>query len=63
MIAAYEEADFHRLMREGVPIGGRDLEMMDDVARSRFAHFAEDELADLYAYLRLRSALLLEDGS
>jgi len=62
MMAGYEEADFRRLLQEGAPIGGRDLDRMDDVARSRFAHFAEEELRDLYAYLRFRTDRLLSEG-
>lgn len=62
MMAAYPEAEFRTLLREGTPIGGRDLEMMDDVARGRFVHFTDDEVGDLYAYLRFRSTRLLEDN-
>jgi len=58
VIAAYPEADFRTLMREGTPIGGRDLELMDDVARARFSRFSDEEVGDLYAYLRLRSEQL-----
>ncbi len=60
MMVAYPEADFHRLMREGVPLGGRDLELMDDVARGRFVHFSDDELSDLYVYLNDRAQRTLE---
>lgn len=60
MMAAYPEADFVRLMREGVPLGGRDLDMMDDVARARFSQFSDNELSDLYAYLNHRSTQALE---
>lgn len=62
VVAGYEEADFRRLMREGVPIGGRDLELMDDVARGRFVHFTDEEVGDLFAYLNFRSGRLLEEG-
>lgn len=62
VMAGYQEADFQRLMREGVPIGGRDLELMDDVARGRFARFTEEEVSDLYAYLRMRSDRLIAEG-
>lgn len=60
MMAAYPEEDFRRLMREGVPIGGRDLELMDDVARGRFVHFSDEELSDLYVYLNDRAQRALE---
>jgi mono/diheme cytochrome c family protein len=62
VMAGYGEADFQRLMREGVPIGGRDLELMDDVARGRFVHFTNDEVNDLYAYLKFRSDRLIAEG-
>lgn len=62
VIAGYPEADFRTLMREGTPIGGRDLRLMDDVARGRFVHFTDEELSDLYAYLQFRSDRLLETG-
>jgi mono/diheme cytochrome c family protein len=50
--AAYAPEDFERLMRTGVPLGGRDLILMDDMARQRFVHLTDDELAALHAYLR-----------
>ena len=53
VVAAYSEAEFRRLMREGVPRGEpRDLGLMKQVALSRFAHLTEQELVSLYAYLR-----------
>ncbi len=51
-VGAYDEAAFTRLMREGVPLSEAELEMMGPVARSRFAHWSDDEVADLYAFLR-----------
>lgn len=61
VMAGYSEADFRRLMREGVPVGGRDLELMDDVARARFSRFSDEEVGDLYAYLHARSERLLSE--
>jgi mono/diheme cytochrome c family protein len=49
---AFSPEAFATLMREGVGLGGRELGMMGDVARSRFAHFTDDEVAALHAYLR-----------
>ena len=49
---AYTDTAFVRLMRTGVPLGERDLQLMDDVSRSRFAHFTDAEIAALHAYLR-----------
>ena len=50
-------------MREGIAIGDRELEMMSGVARGRFAYFTEDELSDLYAFLRDMSARAIAEGS
>jgi len=63
IVAGYPEADFRRLMREGVAIGDRELEMMSGVARSRFAYFTENEVSDLYVFLRDMSARVIADGS
>jgi len=40
-----------KLMRDGVPRDGRKLGLMAEVARSRFSHFTDEEVAGLYAYL------------
>jgi mono/diheme cytochrome c family protein len=56
IMAAYEEPAFRRLMREGIAIGDRELQMMSPVARGRFAHFTDQELEDLYAFLSDMSA-------
>jgi mono/diheme cytochrome c family protein len=52
VIAGYDEAAFTRLMRTGKALGDRELEMMSGVARGRFVHFTDDEVRDLYAYLK-----------
>lgn len=49
---AYPDSAFVTLMRTGIPISGRDLRLMDDVARSRFTHFTDTEIAALHAYLK-----------
>jgi mono/diheme cytochrome c family protein len=51
IVAAYSQAEFARLMREGIPKDGRKLGLMGDVARSRFVHFSDEEVGALYAYL------------
>jgi mono/diheme cytochrome c family protein len=51
IIRAYDETAFRRLMREGIAIGDRELELMSPVARSRFAWFTDQEVADVYAFL------------
>ncbi len=50
--AAYSADDFVRLMRTGVPLSGRQLRLMTEVARDRFANFTAAELAALHAYLK-----------
>lgn len=55
IVGAYSAAQFATLMRTGEPVGGRELRMMSDVARGRFAHFTDREIAELYAYLRARA--------
>ena len=51
IVAGYSQPEFARLMREGVPRDGRKLELMGDVARSRFVHFSDEEVGALYTYL------------
>lgn len=50
--AAYDLAAFKRLMRTGVAAGNRDLKLMSEVARSRYAHLTEAELDSLHRYLQ-----------
>ena len=51
IVAGYSQAEFARLMREGVPKDGRKLEMMGGVARARFVDFSDEEIGALYTYL------------
>ncbi len=51
IIGAYDADAFRRLMKEGIALGDRELEMMSGVARSRFAYFTDQEIADLYLFL------------
>jgi len=53
--AAYAPADFSKLMRTGVALGGRELELMSDVARTRFHYFTDSEIEALHAFLRHRA--------
>ncbi|GJL92558.1 c-type cytochrome [Hyphococcus sp.] len=54
--AAYSLDQFSNLMKTGVPVSGRDLRLMGDVARSRFVAFTDDEIAAIHAYLTHRAA-------
>lgn len=56
IIAAYSEPNFRHLMKTGLALGERELEMMSPVARARFAYFTDQEVSDLYAFLSDMSA-------
>ena len=56
IVAAYSLDDFRKLMREGKPVGGRELDLMADVAESRFAYFTDAEVSDLYSFLKTLAA-------
>ena len=51
IVAGYSAAEFAKLMREGVPKDGRVMELMTPVAKNRFSHLSDAEVAALYAYL------------
>lgn len=53
--AAYDPAAFARLMKTGLPPDGRDLGLMAEVAKGRFSHLTDADVAALHAYLRARS--------
>lgn len=56
MAASYDEADFQRLLHEGVAAGGRKLDgLMGGVAQSRFSALTDAEIAQLHAYLKARA--------
>lgn len=50
---AYTDAEFVRLMREGLTKAGKQSEsgLMSEVARGRFAHFTDEEIASLKGFL------------
>jgi mono/diheme cytochrome c family protein len=54
--AAYSSPAFTRLLREGVPLDGRALGLMGRVARGRLRYMTDEEIADLYRYLRTLNA-------
>jgi mono/diheme cytochrome c family protein len=53
---AYSNAEFARLMREGLTKAGAESAtgLMSEVARARFVHFTDDEIAALKAFLDRR---------
>jgi len=52
MVAAYEPAQFRRLLREGIAVGDREVGLMSEVARGRYRHLTDAELAAVHLYLR-----------
>lgn len=54
--AAYSLEDFRTLMRTGKAVGGRELELMSEVARGRYSGFTDGEVASIHAYLVARAA-------
>jgi cytochrome c553 len=51
VVAAYPAEAFTELMRTGVPLGGRNLGMMREVARDNLSSMTDVEIAALYSYL------------
>jgi len=52
IVAAYSLEDFTTLLRTGTPIGDRELDLMAEVAVSRFSNFTDLEIAALHAFLK-----------
>jgi cytochrome c553 len=52
IVAAYSLENFTTLLRTGVPIGDRELNLMATVALSRFSSFTDTEIAALHAFLK-----------
>jgi mono/diheme cytochrome c family protein len=56
MIAgAYDLPAFTKLMRTGVPPGGRNLKLMDEIARDGLGHMTDVQIEQLFAYLQVRA--------
>ena len=56
MVRAYDENEFRHLLRTGEARGGRPLGLMAKVARSRFSHLDDAEMAALHSYLKTLEA-------
>jgi mono/diheme cytochrome c family protein len=52
----YAPAEFRHFLRSGTAKGGRELPLMSDMARERFSHLTDAEVAALHAYLRTLAA-------
>jgi len=55
VVGAYSREDFRRLMRTGVAMGGRQVGLMSEVARGRYARFTDAEVDAIYDYLSARA--------
>jgi len=56
IVGSYAKADFIKLMRTGKAAGNREVGMMSGVARTRFIHWTDSEVDDLYTFLQALSA-------
>lgn len=54
--AAYDRAQFHRLMRTGIGPSGRDLGLMREVAVDDLRHYTDAEIDQIFFYLQARAA-------
>ena len=52
---SYELADFRHFMKTGKAAGGRELPLMSEVARERFSHLPDEDVAALWGYLKARA--------
>ena len=57
IVRGYDREAFETLIRTGTAIGGRDVGLMSQMARSRFSSLTERESAALYAYLSATGGL------
>lgn len=54
--AAYDDADFHRLLRTGVAAGGRKLGLMTTIVGENLHALSDDEIAAIHRYLKGEAA-------
>jgi hypothetical protein len=57
VIRSYGLPEFARLLRTGIGADGKEHGLMSVVAKSRFHHLTDQEIADLHAYLVARAKL------
>jgi hypothetical protein len=57
VIGAYGLPEFTRLLRTGIGVDGKEHGLMSEVAKARFRHFSDEEIAALHAYLSARAQL------
>lgn len=51
IVASYDPGDFVKLMRTGKAAGNREVSLMSEVARGRYAHLTDAEIGSLRNYL------------
>lgn len=51
MVPAYDARDFATLLHTGKAAGGREVGLMSEVARGRFSHLTENEVAAIRRYI------------
>ena len=51
VVAAYSPEAFAELIRMGVALGERKLNVMSESARERLSHLTDSEIAAIYSYL------------
>ena len=61
--AAYDDADFERLMRTGVAAGNRKVGLMSEIAPDRFGAWSSEEIAALHGYLKARAQRQIAQAS
>jgi len=52
IVASYDLTAFHHLLRTGKAAGEREISLMSRVARGRFTHLTDGEIAAIYGYLQ-----------
>jgi mono/diheme cytochrome c family protein len=62
LVASYEHSEFVTLMRTGKAAGNRELPVMSETARKRFAAFTDEEIDAIYDYLAARGRKLTQAG-
>ena len=62
IVAAYSPEQFAQLMRTGTALGDRQLKMMREVALASLSKLTDEEVADLYGYLRALPAPATTSG-
>lgn len=50
--AVYEKVQFERLIKTGIAAGDHEVSLMSELARGRYKHLTETEIAAIYAYLQ-----------